>query len=261
MKDVVLTFAATVRRALPASVRRRIRVCMFQWLDQTWQLPTGVFVRVGSYGEWTIYNEIFVNADYDGAIERALDGAAVDRPFRVLDLGAHVGYFTLRVVDRLRRRPDAIDFAMTLVEGGPFFVDELRRRVTHDNALGGRVTVVHGLAGERSGTATLHGNGSIFPSIIPRGDQPGPRIPFVDLHDLVPPDQELDLLKCDIEGAELLVVQNYAPLLERTRVAVFELHHDWCDTRLVRQLVHDAGLRHHAVLRDSPANFIYCVWR
>ena len=38
------------------------------------------------------------------------------------------------------------------------------------------------------------------------------------------------LLKCDIEGAELLFLENYEDLLGKVRNAVFELHHEQCDT-------------------------------
>ncbi len=62
---------------------------------------------------------------------------------------------------------------------------------------------------------------------------------------------EIDLLKCDIEGAELLFLENYEDLLAKVRNAVFELHHEQCDTAKCRAILKKSGFR-ETVLRDTP---------
>jgi hypothetical protein len=56
-------------------------------------------VKVASKGEWWVYNDIFVDGEYDMPIHTALEDRSPVRPFIVLDLGANVGYFALRVLD------------------------------------------------------------------------------------------------------------------------------------------------------------------
>ena len=108
MKRIV---ASAIER-LPKSLRDAIRdrywrvksnflyQQLFEILDLEYQLNSGVTIRVASQGEWWTYNDIFVNHEYDAAIQTALASRVAERPFAVLDLGANVGYFLLRVVDR-----------------------------------------------------------------------------------------------------------------------------------------------------------------
>jgi hypothetical protein len=93
------------------------------------------------------------------------------------------------------------------------------------------------------------------------GGQAGVRVGYVDLNPLFTLIPRIDLLKCDIEGAELLFIQNYPELLRKVRVAVFELHDDLCDTQQCRRLLNEYSFTYQAVLRQAPPTSIYCVWR
>jgi FkbM family methyltransferase len=238
---------------------------MIEWLGLSWRRSSGVVVRLSSYADWILYNAIFVDGEYDPAIKKALEIAGAGC-LNVVDLGANVGLFTLRFVDLLRQlRPQHEEFELTLVEANARLIEELRLRVA-ENRLAEQVKIIQGLVGERSGAAILYGgraardelcHGSIFPRAMPSG----PRVDYVNLSPVLAPEREIHLLKCDIEGAELLFVQNYTDVLRKTRVAVFEMHHDLCDTDLCRRLLEEVGFSHHAVLSERPADSIYCVWR
>src|SRR5262249_21874495 len=124
------------RGLFPASVRARVRILLFRWLDLTWELPSGLHLRVASYGDlmicdWIIYNEIFVRGEYDQALSIALGSAADnDSPLHIVDLGANVGFFTLHAVDRLRQRGRASEeFMITAVEGNERCIKEFQARV------------------------------------------------------------------------------------------------------------------------------------
>lgn len=71
----------------------------------------------------------------------------------------------------------------------------------------------------------------------------------------------VDLLKCDIEGAELLFLQNYPELLRKVRVAIFEFHADLCDVHQCRRLLRDYGFPQHRILRESGPYSLECVRR
>ena len=258
-----MSVVGTIRRVLPAPLRQRLRRAMFEWLSLTWTTASGINLRVANYNEWIIYNEIFVDGEYDAAIAAALAARAGDRPLQVIDLGANVGFFTLRVFDRLRAggMTDA-SCAATLVEANPHLIPILGARLLDSNALAHAVRVVPGLAGERSGCATLylspdaHGDSSV---VRPTADAIPVR--YVDLTPLMSDAAAIDLLKCDIEGAELTVLEHYPDLLQRTRIAVIEHHHDLCPVERCRELLHAAGLVHETVLRDRHGHSLRLYMR
>lgn len=246
------TVLRAVRRLVPRSLRRRLRRAAFDWLDLSWTTASGVHLRVANYNEWIIYNEIFVDAEYDRAIDLALRSDRAGQPLRVVDLGANVGFFTLRLVDRARVS-GLLDTACSImaVEGHPRLAAELARRVRFDNSLAGQVNVVAGLAGADRGTGVLFSaDGSPGDSSTKRAaNSAGLLVPFVDIDRLVADVAAIDLLKCDVEGAELDVIRAHPALLRKSRVAVFELHEDLCPATRCRDALLEAGFGRELILR------------
>ena len=66
--------------------------------------------------------------------------------------------------------------------------------------------------------------------------------PDVNLDDLFPIPIAIDLLKCDIEGAEQIFLNHYPGLMQRVQSAVFELHSNYCDAKKCIELIQAAGL-------------------
>ena len=56
---------------------------------------------VDSPDEWVVYDEVFQQGEYDGPITDALASFSKG-PGCIVDLGANVGFFPLRVLDRWR---------------------------------------------------------------------------------------------------------------------------------------------------------------
>ena len=61
--------------------------------------------------------------------------------------------------------------------------------------------------------------------------------------------QAVDLLKCDVEGAELLFLRSYPELLRSVRTVVMELHPELCDADECLRLLGEYGLARQTVLR------------
>ena len=253
-----------VSRAAPAALRWHLRRLLFAVARPRWTLPSGVRIRIDGIWDWTVYDEIFLRGAYDAAIRRALAQRAPGRPLRVLDLGSNVGFAILRVVDLLRQAGGDAGAGLdaVLVEADAAAVAEARRRLLDDNRLAGAVTLVHGLAGRRSGAARLSREPShLLPSLHRAGAADGTAVAYVDLEALTARFDGIDLLKCDIEGAELALLEHYPALLRRTRVACLELHHDLTDTARCTQLLASAGLIAHAETSVEPVSSIYTAWR
>ena len=240
-----------LKSLVPHQLKRRLRKFVWMRLNPSWTLRSGIIIRVLNYNDWMIYNDIFVDGEYDGAIDHLLRGSADPaRPAQVLDLGGNVGFFTFRLADTFLRSGQK-NFNVTMVEGSPSTCAELRERLKwNENLLGNRVNVVNGLVGNRTGAAQIaegeyHGENTLFSSA-----SKGQSVPFVDLDNLVKTWARIDLLKCDIEGAEEMFLRNYPGLLRKTDRAVLEFHHDKCDIPLCRQLLSEAGLANAVTVRE-----------
>jgi FkbM family methyltransferase len=225
---------------------------LYQSLQLEYTLESGLVLKVASKGEWWTYNDIFVNHEYDLPIRKALESHPSGYPLTVLDLGANVGYFTLRVVDLMRHAPLGITAAdMTLVEGSPATHRELRYRLKLQTLPQVNLRVVHGLVGQRDGVGIIHESAiHVKNTIRAPSKYGGVRVGFVDLSKLMEGKPEIDLLKCDIEGAEQLFIENYGDLLHRVKHAVFEFHHEQCDTAKCVSILEQTGFRQR-VLRSG----------
>jgi FkbM family methyltransferase len=234
------------------SIQSQIREHYWQWksrfLYQTLyrllhlkhKLRSGLTVNVTSMGEWWVYNDIFVDGEYDSAIQVALNSLPSARPFVVLDLGANVGYFAFRVLDLLAGKEQPLD--ITMVEGSPKTFAELQSRMAGKELQAFHETLLCGLVGNVEGSAFIRESSIHVKSTVsdPK-TAPGTKVAFVDLNRAMREKAEIDLLKCDIEGSELLFIKNYPDLLRRVRYAVIELHHDQCDTNEAIRLLQCAG--------------------
>jgi len=241
-----------VKRSLPTGVKRVLRAIAFQILDLSWQLPSGVRIRIRNLSDWAIYNEIFVAGDYDPAILMALDSAKENGGMHIVDLGANVGFFTLRCIEMVRRhRFHASRMRVTAIEGNPNTYSQLLERVGMQSDLP-EFVAINGLVGERRGTdaiSDLEHSGLNHISSDKAGR--GIMVDYVDVEGAVGSGR-VSLLKCDIEGAELAFLQSYPALLARTDIAILELHPQQCDEQQCISLLRSAGLLTHERLAQNP---------
>lgn len=248
------------KRVLPFRVKRAMRSAAFEALDLRCELTSGLQVRVASQSDWAIYNEVFGSGDYDPAILMGLERAGETGQLRILDLGANVGFFTLRCVELSRRQPRPPTLQVTAIEGNPNCFRELTTRLCRDNHLTW-VTPIHGLVGERSGTAAI--SDLEFSGQNEVGVNPSKGhflVDYVDLEKALGAGG-IGLLKCDIEGSELVFLHNYPELLQRTEVAVLELHHEKCERGDCIALLRAAGLVHQNILMQTALVTVIHFWR
>ena len=94
---------ATAIRLIGRKITAIVRLVCWRALDPSLTSHSGITLRVRNDGDWDVLREIFIDRDYDGPIQAALDAASPGQPVRILDLGANVGFFVSRCVDLYRR--------------------------------------------------------------------------------------------------------------------------------------------------------------
>ena len=248
-----------VRPVVPESMRRKVREMRTKQDIQMWRALdlyrdlAGLRVRVSSKSDWTVFNEIFVDGSYDRAIADVLKHASTNRMLHVLDLGANVGFFAMRFSQMVFQSdyPDR-PFFIHCVEGSPGVYAELCARVASNPRLKGHIEALNGLVGMRSGSAKIYesrfGSGN---STIPQHWSTPVDVSYIDLDTLIPGDEPIALLKCDIEGSEQTFQDQYPELLQRVQFAVVELHHNYINLAKFREGMTALNFTQYEVLWEN----------
>jgi FkbM family methyltransferase len=257
---------SSIKKILKQVTPRRFRSLIEQLrqkkLNLQWNLCSGIKVLVATQADWVIYNDVFVDGEYDIPIVECLHGSNSAECLNILDLGANVGYFGLRFVDLMRRNGYGnLPYSITMIEGAPSLSKELQRRLALADNFSKNITVVHGLVGKREGSGRIH-EGAFHPMNSIMQSSPGDvQVKYVDLVKLIGKETQIDLLKCDIEGAELQFIENYIDLLRNVKFAVFEIHPQLCDYDKCIQLLESTGLKQSKVLRQTTGFVVIHFWR
>lgn len=218
------------------------RPCLFN------SLSSGLEVQIGDYYDWFVFFEIFAAQCYAPGVKVALSLRnywSEQFPFRVVDLGANVGYFTLYIADQLINKK--IPFDITCVEGSPRNAQELRLRFHQQptNQFAGKVSVYNGLVGNcRTGDAPIQLNENHALNHIVKLDQMHDGfVPYLNLDTFVSPER-IDLLKIDIEGSEEAFLQEYPDLVKRSTVVILETHETACNVGVCHEILSQSKSLH-----------------
>jgi FkbM family methyltransferase len=214
-------------------------------------LPNGSRYRV-RYGESLLMaDEIFRRQVYRDPFEQ--------RQVRsFIDLGSNVGYFTCYAADRIGR--DAIGLA---VDANPKMAAETSWHIDHNgwSAVRGLWSVVGYPRDIEAGRfflnpSNISGSATVLnPNIPAKGAQTEITVPTVDLDRAWRDhagDAPVDVMKVDVEGFEVKVLETIPELLKRTNTVVLEWH-KWITPRdPVDDILGRAGLRFVRVVTEDP---------
>ena len=238
-----------------SALKRKLTALAWSRLGLSWRMKSGITVEIKNRPDFWIFCDIWVNREYDDAINLALDRMPDDRPLTVVDLGANVGMFAQRLFDLAFERGLAADrISLLMVEASPSCCNEIERRLSMQPISRSSYRVVCGAAGERSGSTFLDESGESIANCVAASGTP---IEYVDLTKYVA--GEIDLLKIDIEGSEERLLASYPDVIANTRSLIIEIHSNRCDASRCRDAL--AGFPNRRNVLSRLDQSVELCWR
>lgn len=234
---------------IPRKFKDYFRNKIWFFLKTRWKLRSGIDITVANDSDWFVYNEIFANKEYDAAISLLL--ASKDRNPFILDLGANVGYFTLKIADELTQA-GVDDFRIVAVEASPSNFNALTQRMSQ-TLLNNRVKTYLGLAGYKSGSHAVTYSQQHYGHSVLTKDVVGKNavVDYLNLDHVIKDTDKISFLKCDIEGSEEIFIKEYSSLLQKVENAVFEFHAGECNVDNCRHMLSQVGLAQRGIIKED----------
>lgn len=153
---------------------------------------------------------------YDDAI--ALLSKLIKPNDNVVDVGANIGVYSCTMA-----RLNGPLGRVWAIEPTPHTFDRLHANVLLNNT--GRILCINAAAGDQWGSVNIrrHNDDDSQNSITNSAAPSATRVVQAPLDELICLPEEIDLLKIDVEGAELLVLQGASQALQRTRHILIEV--------------------------------------
>lgn len=231
-------------------IKTSLRCKVWRLLKARWILNSGIKVSIENDNDWFVYNEIFTNKEYDQALGHFLKGKP-KKPV-ILDLGANVGFFTLKIADEMYQA-GIKDFSIIALEAASSNYNVLSQRIDQP-LLKHNVKPYLGLAGYKTGkhallTSNEHfGHSAAFDTPLKSGVE----VDYVDVEKLLANStSRIDFIKCDIEGSEEIFIRENLSIFERAEHAVFEFHAGECNVDNCRSMLLKAGLASKGVIKQE----------
>ena len=230
-------------------IKSEVRTYFWKLLKLKFKLKSGLRVTINNDTDFVVFQEIFINKEYETAINSFLSQDLND-PL-ILDLGANVGYFSLRISDELLLK-NVDKFSCYCIEASVNNFNTLLKRIDQP-LLKDKISAVCGLAGFKNGSSYLSTNTVHFGYGVTTQKLKGEEVKYINIDELIGDgNRQVDLLKCDIEGSEEDFLSSYPSLLQRTQMAVIEFHHDAINFDKCSEYLSNAGLLYVATLNSDP---------
>ena len=232
------------------TIKNYLRNRVWVFLKARWKLRSGLSMVIANDNDWFVFNEIFTNKEYDRAFAPFFKNLPA-KPL-IIDLGANVGYFTLRIADELEQAGIS-NYRIISVEASATNYAVLSGRLNQPK-LQGKADYYFGLAGHKTGKHAVveapdhFGHSAAVETAATKKNM----VDYLDIESLVGDTQTaIDLLKCDIEGSEEIFIKAYPDLLTRVKTAVFEFHARECNVANCRKLLEQAGLFSMGIVKQE----------
>lgn len=177
-----------------------------------------------------VFKEIFKDKIYDDFILQALQKKPLGKePKRIFDLGANLGFFTIRCCEIWIELGRSTDLEFVLYEPGETCFERLKRNLKMFYQKPFTFDIRNKLVGKKTGTDWFiedkdhHLGQCISEEIEKKGHRYSRKVSYHDLtRDLEA--SRIDLLKCDIEGSEVDLLKSYKLTLKQVYSIIIETH-------------------------------------
>lgn len=174
----------------------------------------------------------------------------------VIDLGGHIGVFTLLAAKQVGPQGRVIT-----CEPGPDNLPLLRKNVAANGL--SNVKVLGVAVGDKEGSAQLFiadrwSDNALANTIFPSPGRKRVTVPMRTLDAIVAEERlsRIDLLKIDVEGAELIILAGARAALAMTKHVVMELHPGLADPGQAKKALEDQGFS-CTVSSESGSGILY----
>jgi FkbM family methyltransferase len=203
----------------PAALRKRImahlRADFFHEFGHSIPLGNDYWAELLENDAYDSFSEIFIQQEY-------ADYLPSEPLSRILDIGAHYGYFSLWIQSKYPER----EIHSLMIEPSPRCKKSLQRMV-NNLKLGGRFSFLQKVIDAPDKISTKfydrpHMGGSLFPSSKEENVVEISILKETDVMEHFSP--PYDIIKCDIEGSEWALLTYYPELLKGTKHLLLEWH-------------------------------------
>jgi FkbM family methyltransferase len=234
--------------SFPSRLKGFLKRKAFSLLELETTLSTGIKVTVKNKMDWIIYNDIFVDGDYDEPLKDLLN---IDsNKLNVVNLGANVGYFDLRLAHLYNLVNSNKKIKVKAVEASPSLCNDLLQRWHRSNTDANiTVDVLQGLIGYSS-FETLYEFHDHGLNSTKRNNGKPINVKSINIAQVCEDIDTIHLLKCDIEGSEEYFLTHHDVILKKTHMLVIELHHEFCKPEACIRKLNSHGFQIHQIIRE-----------
>ena len=137
-----------IKKMFPPAIKRTLQKIVYNSIKLNWKTKQGIVIKLKSPVDWTLYNDIFVDHEYDEAIKKTLR----KKNPSILDLGANVGFFILRI-GALANKNHKI--SVLAVEPDQTNIDALNKQIDNQSSKfkkNIKLKLIKGIVGKKTGT-------------------------------------------------------------------------------------------------------------
>lgn len=197
------------------SILTNLKSKYFHELGLSFPLDKNYWVQLMENDSYDSFSEIFIQQEYKDFLPKA-------NFLKVVDLGAHYGYFSLWLQSKISSN----DFQSLLIEPSLFCRRSLNNLISQPH-LSGRFQYIQAAIGN-----PLDKTVNFFDRPFMAGssfdlshNENSFKIDIIKVEEILqalPP--PYDLIKCDIEGSEWDFINNYPKILQKTKYLLMEWH-------------------------------------
>ena len=227
---------------LRKSILTNLKSKYFHELDLSFPLDNGYWASLMENDSYNSFSEIFIQQEYKDFLPKS-------DLLKVIDLGAHYGYFSLWLQSKIGSN----DCQSLLIEPSLLCRRSLVNLIAQPK-LSGRFKYIHGAIGRPTDDKVNFFErpfmaGSSFDLSNNENSYNVNILKVEEILQVLPP--PYDLIKCDIEGSEWELIEHYPEILQKSKYLLMEWHSWHCGGGSLTQITEKLKELGFIILKSS----------